>query len=55
MSSILDYGIKVQGLSLVEAAAIGGTTVGAMKLRAHRAYEHLRKVLGPGAPGGGRP
>jgi RNA polymerase sigma-70 factor (ECF subfamily) len=38
--------LKVQGLSLVEAAALTGISVGAMKLRAHRAYEHLRRVLG---------
>lgn len=38
--------LKVQGLSLVEAAAVAGTSVGAMKLRAHRAYEHIRKALG---------
>ena len=44
--------LKVQGLSLAEAAALTGTTVGAMKLRAHRAYEHLRRVLGSR---GGRP
>jgi RNA polymerase sigma-70 factor (ECF subfamily) len=42
--------LKVQGLSLAEAAAICGTSVGAMKLRAHRAYEHIRKVLGVGSP-----
>jgi RNA polymerase sigma-70 factor (ECF subfamily) len=38
--------LKVQGLSLKEAAAVTGSTVGAIKLRAHRAYEALRKVLG---------
>lgn len=38
--------LKVQGLSTAEAAAVTGTTAGAVKLRAHRAYESLRKVLG---------
>lgn len=47
--------LKVQGLSTAEAAAITGSTVGAIKLRAHRAYESLRKALGlhPPAPTGG--
>jgi RNA polymerase sigma-70 factor (ECF subfamily) len=38
--------IKQEGLSLVEAAAVLGTTVAAVKLRAHRAYEKLREALG---------
>jgi RNA polymerase sigma-70 factor (ECF subfamily) len=38
--------LKIQGLSMQEAAAVAGTTVGAMKLRAHRAYEALRDALG---------
>lgn len=38
--------LKVQGLSIAEAASIAGTTPGAMKLRAHRAYEALREALG---------
>jgi RNA polymerase sigma-70 factor, ECF subfamily len=38
--------LKVQGLSTAEAAAVAGTTQGAIKLRAHRAYESLRKILG---------
>lgn len=38
--------LKVQGLSIAEAARIAGTTPGAMKLRAHRAYEALREALG---------
>lgn len=33
---------KVEGRSHAEAAAILGTSVGAIKLRAHRAYEALR-------------
>ncbi len=38
--------IKQEGLSLAEAAQVLGTTVSAVKLRAHRAYEALRAVLG---------
>jgi len=38
--------LKVQGLSIAEAASLAGTTPGAMKLRAHRAYEALRDALG---------
>jgi len=41
---------KLDGRSVAEAAAIAGTTVGAMKVRAHRGYEALRKVLGRPAP-----
>ncbi len=37
---------KVEGRSLSEAAAITGTTVTAIKLRAHRAYVTLRKLFG---------
>jgi len=37
---------KLDGRSVAEAAAIAGTTVGAMKVRAHRGYEALRKALG---------
>jgi RNA polymerase sigma-70 factor, ECF subfamily len=37
--------IKLEGRTLAEAAAIAGTTVGAMKLRAHRGYEALRKLF----------
>ncbi|HEV8324105.1 MAG TPA: RNA polymerase sigma factor [Myxococcota bacterium] len=47
--------LKHDGLSLREAAAVLGTTVTAVKLRAHRAYEALRTVLGgelEGEPGG---
>jgi RNA polymerase sigma-70 factor, ECF subfamily len=40
---------KLDGKSVAEAAAIAGTTVGAMKVRAHRGYEALRKLLVPGA------
>ena len=38
--------IKQEGLSVAEAAGILGTSVGAVKLRAHRAYESLRVALG---------
>src|SRR5215468_9003874 len=43
---------KLSGKSVAEAAEIAGTTVGAMKVRAHRGYEALRKLLGrsPAAP-----
>lgn len=38
--------IKQEGLSVAEAAQVLGTTVAAVKLRAHRAYEALREALG---------
>lgn len=38
--------LKVEGLSVAEAAAKAGVTVGAMKLRAHRGYKALRNHLG---------
>ncbi len=38
--------LKVEGLSLKQIAAATGSTVGAVKLRAHRAYEALREALG---------
>jgi RNA polymerase sigma-70 factor (ECF subfamily) len=38
--------IKQEGLSVSEAAQVLGTTVAAVKLRAHRAYEALRVALG---------
>ena len=37
---------KVHGRSHAEAAMITGTTPGAIKLRAHRAYVSLRQMLG---------
>ena len=37
--------VKLQGKSLQEAANICGITVGAMKVRAHRGYNSLRKTL----------
>lgn len=39
--------IKYDGLSLAETAEVLGTTVSAVKLRAHRAYEALRAALRP--------
>jgi RNA polymerase sigma-70 factor (ECF subfamily) len=49
--------IKQEGLSVAEAAQVLGTTVSAVKLRAHRAYEALRGALGDLVPGleGGEP
>jgi RNA polymerase sigma-70 factor, ECF subfamily len=41
---------KLEGKSVAEAAEIAGTTVGAMKVRAHRGYEALRKLLGSTPP-----
>lgn len=38
---------KVHGRSTAEAAMIAGTTPGAIKQRAHRAYVTLRGLLGP--------
>jgi RNA polymerase sigma-70 factor (ECF subfamily) len=37
---------KLDGKTVAEAAEIAGTTTGAMKVRAHRGYEALRKLLG---------
>jgi RNA polymerase sigma-70 factor (ECF subfamily) len=37
--------MKVEGLSLEQAASVLGTTVTGVKLRAHRAYESLRSAL----------
>jgi RNA polymerase sigma-70 factor (ECF subfamily) len=39
--------LKVSGLSLEEAALATGTSVGAVKQKAHRAYAKLRKLFGP--------
>jgi len=38
--------IKQEGFSVAEAAQVLGTTVAAVKLRAHRAYQALRVALG---------
>ncbi len=37
--------LRVRGLSLEEAAAEAGTSIGAMKVRAHRALKALRRFL----------
>ncbi len=42
--------VKQEELSLADAAAVLGTTVTAVKLRAHRAYQALRLALGDLAP-----
>ncbi len=42
--------LKQDGLSLAEAAEVLGTTVGAVKLRLHRANEALRAVLDEEGP-----
>lgn len=48
--------LKVGGLSLEEVARATSSTVGAVKQKAHRAYERLRTLLGvdpqPKLPGG---
>jgi RNA polymerase sigma-70 factor, ECF subfamily len=46
--------IRQDGLSLAEAARILGTTVGAAKLRVHRAYEAIRAALADADSGGTR-
>lgn len=38
--------MKVSGLTLEEVARTTGSTVGAVKQKAHRGYEKLRKLLG---------
>ena len=45
--------IKQDGLSVAEAAQVLGTTVPAVKLRCHRAYEAMRAVLADLASDGG--
>jgi RNA polymerase sigma-70 factor (ECF subfamily) len=47
--------VKQEGLTFIEAAAVLGTTVAAVKLRAHRAYEALRAVLGDVLDARGKP
>jgi RNA polymerase sigma-70 factor (ECF subfamily) len=37
---------KLEGKTMAEAASIAGTTVAAMKVRAHRGYKALRVALG---------
>ena len=41
--------LKVDGLSLEEIARVTASTTGAVKQKAHRAYERLRKILGRAA------
>ena len=42
--------LKVSGMSLEEVARATGSTVGSVKLKAHRAYEKLRSVLKRSTP-----
>jgi RNA polymerase sigma-70 factor (ECF subfamily) len=37
--------LKLEGLSLEGAAERAGVSVGALKVRAHRAYKTLRKLI----------
>ena len=41
--------IQLDGLSMAEAAEVLGTSIPAVKMRAHRVYEALRKKLHPAA------
>jgi RNA polymerase sigma-70 factor (ECF subfamily) len=45
--------LKGEGLSVAQVAAVTGTTRGAVKLRAHRAYQALRGLLGAQLAGSG--
>jgi RNA polymerase sigma-70 factor (ECF subfamily) len=38
--------LKVSGMSLEEVAKATSSTIGAVKQKAHRAYETLRRALG---------
>jgi RNA polymerase sigma factor (sigma-70 family) len=44
--------LKLRGMSLKEAAAASGTSIGALKVATHRAMATLRRILGrdPGRP-----
>ncbi len=42
--------LKLQGLTAAEAAAVVGTTEGAIKMRAQRGYEQLRRILDSESP-----
>jgi RNA polymerase sigma-70 factor (ECF subfamily) len=46
--------LKLGGLSLVEVARATSSTVGAVKQKAHRAYDRLRKLLQPDERNDGR-
>ncbi len=37
--------LRVQGLSPAEASLITGASAGNLKVRAHRAYQHLKQIL----------
>jgi len=37
--------LKLEGMTVEQAAARAGTSVGALKVRAHRAYEALKKII----------
>jgi RNA polymerase sigma-70 factor, ECF subfamily len=38
--------LKLDGLSVEAAAARAGVSVGALKVRAHRAYKSLKRLIG---------
>ena len=38
--------LKLEGMTLQAAAGRAGISVGALKVRAHRAYKALRKMIG---------
>jgi RNA polymerase sigma-70 factor (ECF subfamily) len=38
--------VKLEGLSIEQAAERAGVSVGALRVRAHRAYKALRKLIG---------
>jgi RNA polymerase sigma factor (sigma-70 family) len=42
-----------EGLPFAEVAKVCGASLSAVKVRAHRGYKHLRKLLGNQAPGNG--
>jgi RNA polymerase sigma-70 factor, ECF subfamily len=37
--------LKLEGLSIQEAAQRAGTSTGALRVRAHRAYKTLRRLI----------
>jgi RNA polymerase sigma-70 factor (ECF subfamily) len=39
--------LKIDGLSLEETARATSSTIGSVKQKAHRAYERMRRMLGP--------
>jgi RNA polymerase sigma-70 factor (ECF subfamily) len=47
--------LKIEELSVAEAAQVVGTTSAAIKLRAHRAYEAIREALGDLSPASQKP